>query len=206
MVRQNSSIAAYLDHVIGDALKQLGLHPLSPCQPTANHSVLKLFQFPALDAVLTSLQQQETDISESQLLVPEVKSSFVCEFHNAVCVQTDFSAQVSFLPELIKTYIKNQNGNKETKENDENYDYRKYICETWSVDPNIRFIDRFRWNPPVIDEILRILQIFDHRRTIPKALQRGMLDPCDAILARIVLAILYVAKKSCCGVSRSRKD
>ena len=32
----------------------------------------------------------------------------ICEFHDTVNVQTDFNAQVSFLPELLKTYMKSK--------------------------------------------------------------------------------------------------
>ncbi|VDK28663.1 unnamed protein product [Gongylonema pulchrum] len=111
-------------------------------------------RFPALDAVLSTLQKQEIEIDDE--LTPEVRSSFICEFHDSVNVQTDFSAQVSFLPELINTYVKKQT--KEEKAADMNRDFRQYVCERWTVDPKIRFIDRFKWNPPVIDEILRKLQ------------------------------------------------
>lgn len=38
-------------------------------------------------------------------------------------------------------------------------DQRKYECLRWEVDPQIRFIDRFKWNPPVVDDILRRLQV-----------------------------------------------
>ncbi|OZC12379.1 hypothetical protein X798_00010 [Onchocerca flexuosa] len=191
MVRQMSSVLACLHHVIGDVLMRLKYIPSDLNQPAAHHSVLQLFQFPALDAVLSTLQEQRIEADE-ELPMPEIYSSFICEFHDSVNVQTDFSAQVSFLPELINTYMKT----KEEKAVDVNRDFRRYICERWVVDPKIRFIDRFKWNPPVIDEILRKLQIFDHRTTIPKALQRGLLDPCDAFLAQIELFILMIASKS----------
>ncbi|KHN73253.1 Uncharacterized protein Tcan_11964, partial [Toxocara canis] len=196
MVRQMSSVSACLDHIIGDVLRQLNLHPLGQAPPVAHHSVLPLFEFPALDAVLTTLQKQAIESDGTEVPTPEVRSSFICEFHDTVSVQTDFNAQVSFLPELLKTYMRNTERTEEEKAADVTRDFRHYICEKWVVDPKIRFIDRFKWNPPVIDEILRKLQIFDHRNTIPKALQRGMLDPCDALLARINFAILSIAKKS----------
>uniref|UniRef100_A0A1I7W8X0 FSA_C domain-containing protein n=1 Tax=Heterorhabditis bacteriophora TaxID=37862 RepID=A0A1I7W8X0_HETBA len=183
VMRQNASIAASLDYLIGDVLKQIGLAGnghMAPATTKAQHSVLELFQFPALEAVLTSDQMNECDIEEEEnhIAVPEVRSSFICDFHNAVYVQTDFNAQVSFLPELLKSYIQVT----DTSSLDEpmpKTDIRKYRCERWIVDPKIRFIDRFKWNPPVIDEVLKKLQIFDHRTTIPKALQRAVLDPMD---------------------------
>lgn len=48
---------------------------------------------------------------------------------------------------------------KEEKAVDVNRDFRRFICERWVVDPKICFIDRFKWNPPVIDEVLRKLQV-----------------------------------------------
>ncbi|VDN01800.1 unnamed protein product [Thelazia callipaeda] len=193
MVRQMSSILACLHHFIGDVLVRLKYVSPNSDYPVAHHSVLQLFQFPALDAVLSTLQKQAVEVHE-ELKSPEVRSSFICEFHDSVNVQTDFSAQVSFLPELINTYMKIKT--EEEKAVDVNRDFRHFVCERWMVDPKICFIDRFKWNPPVIDEILRKLQIFDHRTTIPKALQRGLLDPCDAFLSHIEFLILLIASKS----------
>ena len=44
-------------------------------------------------------------------------------------------------------------------EPNEKRDPRKYECLQWVVNPKIRFIDRFKWNPPVIDDILHKLQV-----------------------------------------------
>lgn len=38
-------------------------------------------------------------------------------------------------------------------------DRRQYVCQKWIVDPKIHFIDRFKWNPPVVDDILKKLQV-----------------------------------------------
>ncbi|CAI4230279.1 unnamed protein product [Auanema sp. JU1783] len=189
LLRQNSSIKASLDYIIGDVLKIVkpSADPTEATSTTnkSQHNVLELFQFPALKALLTSLQCNECDMSSDTPVKPEVLSSFVCEFYNLVYVQTDFSAQVSFLPELLKSYINataNQNvTGPETPT--KKYDNRDYKCEKWEVNPKIGFIDRTKWNPPLVDDILRKLQIFDHRTTIPKALQRAVLDPLDATLA-----------------------
>lgn len=158
-----------LESLIGDVLKQLNLHPESPTAPRFTHKVLELFQFPAMEAVLTTVQNLESELDPEN---PEVvHSSFVSEFHNAVAVQTDFNAQIGFLPELLKSYMKSHLDKKEPTipkekpstsqldEKDSAKDPRKYECERWIVDPKIRFIERFRWNPPVIDEILKKLQV-----------------------------------------------
>lgn len=195
VMRQNASITTSLDYLIGDVLKQIGLATASETTTSTTssrgqHSVLELFQFPALEAILVSDQLNECDVQEiEEDDRPEVHSTFVCDFLDAVCVQTDFNAQVSFLPELLKSYIQVSDSPMPV-EKPVKTDRRRYLCEKWAVDPKIRFIDRFRWNPPVIDEILRKLQIFDHRTTIPKALQRALLDPLDQALARALYELL----------------
>lgn len=45
------------------------------------------------------------------------------------------------------------------KSETEQSDRRLYVCSQWKVDPKIRFIDKVKWDPPVIDEILRKLQV-----------------------------------------------
>ncbi|ETN70262.1 hypothetical protein NECAME_04952 [Necator americanus] len=183
IMRQNASISTSLDYLIGDALKQIGLAVKT--------------DFPALEAVLISEQMNECDVEElDEDERPEVHSTFVCDFLDAVCVQTDFNAQVSFLPELLKSYIQVSDSPLPVEKPPQKTDKRRYMCEKWAVDPKIRFIDRFRWNPPVIDEILRKLQIFDHRTTIPKALQRALLDPLDQGLALALYELLRLVDRT----------
>uniref|UniRef100_A0A915E8B4 Bridge-like lipid transfer protein family member 1 C-terminal domain-containing protein n=1 Tax=Ditylenchus dipsaci TaxID=166011 RepID=A0A915E8B4_9BILA len=253
LLRHSASIDHSLQAMIGDVLKQLSasspnllqgeLEPEATTATTSKappprftHNVLQLFQFPSLEAVLSSLQNQDFEEprkrhSSGATAGPSemVHSSFVCDFKGGVGVQTDFNAQVSFLPELLKSYIVSQpdladpsissgerrstprkpmtathsssvltslgtspsaqmhaaaSGSvlqaypndvhpKESISSATNKDPRQYVCVKWVVDPKIQFIDRFKWNPPVVDDILKKLQIFDHRRTIPKVMQRG---------------------------------
>ncbi|CAJ0604609.1 unnamed protein product [Cylicocyclus nassatus] len=210
IMRQNASISTSLDYLIGDALKQIGLAPVAADAPAPStrgqHSVLELFQFPALEAVLVSDQINECDVEElDEDERPEVHSTLVCDFLDAVCVQTDFNAQVSFLPELLKSYIQVSDSPLPVEKPSLKTDRRRYLCEKWAVDPKIRFIDRFRWNPPVIDEILRKLQIFDHRTTIPKALQRAVLDPLDQGLATALYELLRLVDRTKPPHERSAK-
>uniref|UniRef100_A0A0K0D4C1 FSA_C domain-containing protein n=1 Tax=Angiostrongylus cantonensis TaxID=6313 RepID=A0A0K0D4C1_ANGCA len=202
VMRQNASISTSLDYLIGDVLKQIGLAAstdvIEAPETTSrgHHNVLELFQFPALEAILISDQINECDVDNfEEDEQPEVHSTFVCDFLDAVCVQTDFNAQVSFLPELLKSYIQVSDSALPANKPVKKADRRRYICDKWAVDPKIRFIDRFRWNPPVIDDILRKLQIFDHRTTIPKALQRALLDPLDQGLAMVLFELLRLVDR-----------
>ncbi|CAJ0955025.1 unnamed protein product, partial [Mesorhabditis belari] len=196
-MRTNASIDECLDHVIGEVLRALE----TKTQGRGTHSVLELFQFPALEAVLKTHQVNpcsEMDSGGSEG-AQEVHSTFVCDFHNAVSVQTDFNAQVSFLPDLLKSYMKTHQQESSTSSTSSSTslsrDHRIFKCEQWTVDPKIRFIDRIKWNPPVIDEVLKKLQIFDHRTTIPKSLQRALLDPLDVLLAVLMKEMLIMASK-----------
>ncbi|CAB3410727.1 unnamed protein product [Caenorhabditis bovis] len=182
--------------------------------PKGTHNVLELFQFPGLEAKMTSEQLNgldDGDKYEAALKMPmEVFTTFVCDFYGDVAVETNFNAQVSFLPELLKSYLKEssttssqttsssltspavtpKSSSKESVNSEAQKDPRVFICREWLVEPRVRFIDRFVWRPPVVDDILKKLQIFDHRNTIPKVIQRAVLDPLDAALASSMVAAL----------------
>lgn len=136
--------------MIGDVLKQMNLTQTTNenaqisanSPPKFSHNILQLFQFPSLQAVLHTHQQNkafddreirknkkrpkkplltldekliknddevdsedEDFVKLNENVIQTVFSSFVCDFSSAVGVQTDFNAQVSFLPELLKSYI-----------------------------------------------------------------------------------------------------
>jgi hypothetical protein len=207
LLRHHTGIDQCLDGVIGDPLRQIHLHPQPQSTQRFTHNVMELFKFPALEAVLTTLQNQLSDPTSAREQV--VESTFICDFHSAVYLETDFNVQLKFLPDLLNSYTSNkkevdplkqaasqrsafdvQPGKQLMKK-----DTREYVCLRWIVDPKICFIDRFKWNPPVIDDILKKLQIFDHRNTIPKVIQRGVLDRCDSLVAAILSQILNQAKR-----------
>ncbi|CAI5438694.1 unnamed protein product [Caenorhabditis angaria] len=196
--------------------------------PKSNHNVLELFQFPGLEARMTTEQLNgldDGDHYESAFRLPlEVFTTFVTDFYSEVAIETNFNAQVSFLPELLKSYLKDTPNTQTssslsspavTCSSKESFgsdtplkDPRVYICREWRVEPRVRFIDRIKWTPPVVDEILKKLQIFDHRNTIPKVIQRAVLDPLDATLATAVVATLEMIdnKKTIRKMRQSRKD
>uniref|UniRef100_A0A9J2P2Q7 Bridge-like lipid transfer protein family member 1 C-terminal domain-containing protein n=1 Tax=Ascaris lumbricoides TaxID=6252 RepID=A0A9J2P2Q7_ASCLU len=197
-------IEGCLEHCIDRPLEQFqAKNNASEDSNAIHYSVLELFEVPPLDSVMMTVQSIPLDKMEAQKGLQKVATMFSCKFHGSLGVQTDFSTQVSFLPELIKSYMPSKvpqrkffNMKKhETGIGFERTDDREFICERWSVQPRIRFIDNVKWDPPVIDEILRKLQIFDHRATIPKVIQRGVLDRCDLCMSRIFLALIEFAKK-----------
>lgn len=52
-----------LEAMIGDPLRAQKLHPV-PGQPRYQHNVMELFRFPALEAILTTLQNQSSDVAK----------------------------------------------------------------------------------------------------------------------------------------------
>lgn len=96
-----------MEGTIEDVLKQLKLRSMLE-KPKFTHNILPLFQFPRLKATLTTLQHyslyNEEPVADGRRVCGVVESSFISEFFDAVGVQTDFNAQVSFLPELLKSY------------------------------------------------------------------------------------------------------
>lgn len=113
-MRHNASIDLLLDAMIGDVLKQIDnlsndVVSQKKIPSRFTHSVLRLFIFPPLEAVLCTMQKKRVfDSNKKQRTFSNtdiVENTFVCNFFDAVCVQTDFNAQVGFLPELLKSYI-----------------------------------------------------------------------------------------------------
>uniref|UniRef100_A0A0R3RW34 FSA_C domain-containing protein n=1 Tax=Elaeophora elaphi TaxID=1147741 RepID=A0A0R3RW34_9BILA len=178
-------------------------HNSNKPQPT----VLELFELPAMDAVFISNQRAPIHSEKLRDVKSEVLCSVICDFHHPLGVQTDLTTQINFLPELLRSYLIEQDKEvekevgktsteKERGKETGKTDQRQYICKKWKVDPKIRFIDKVKWDPPVIDEILRKLQIFDHRNTIPKVVQRHILDHCDVLASKVLFCIVKVANES----------
>ncbi|KAL3990413.1 Fragile site-associated protein C-terminus family protein [Acanthocheilonema viteae] len=173
-------------------------HHSNESQPT----VLELFELPAMDAIFTSNQKIPIHSEKLRDIKSEVLCSFICDFHHPLGVQTDLTTQINFLPELLRSYLIEQDKEiekgirKSSMEKIRKTDQRQYICKKWKVDPKIRFIDKVKWDPPVIDEILRKLQIFDHRNTIPKVVQRHILDHCDMFASKALLCVVETAKET----------
>lgn len=55
-----------LEAMIGDPLRAQKLH-LVPGPPRYNHNVMELFRFPALEAILTTIQNQSSDPTKDEL-------------------------------------------------------------------------------------------------------------------------------------------
>ncbi|XP_073775872.1 bridge-like lipid transfer protein family member 1 isoform X50 [Danio rerio] len=82
---------------------------------------------------------------------------------------------------------------KEEREKEEgvNYttvDWREFLCNTWHLEPTLRLIS---WtgrkiDPVGVDYILQKLGFHHARTTIPKWLQRGVMDPLDKVLSVLI--------------------
>lgn len=75
-------------------------------------------------------------------------------------------------------------------------DWRNYSCKTWHLEPTVRLLSvAGKYIEPYgIDYILQKLGFSHARTTIPKWMQRGFMDPFDAILAAIALKMVQVVK------------
>lgn len=75
-------------------------------------------------------------------------------------------------------------------------DWRNYNCKTWHLEPTVRLLSvAGKYIEPYgIDYILQKLGFSHARITIPKWMQRGFMDPLDAILAVLTLRMVQVIK------------
>ncbi|XP_061600022.1 bridge-like lipid transfer protein family member 1 isoform X6 [Cololabis saira] len=146
---------------------------------------------------------------------PKVECSVVTEFTDHICVTMD-AELIMFLHDLVSAYLKekekalfaprmsavrpgqksptalNDNGSDDKDKDDGiNYttvDWREFICNTWHLEPTLRLIS---WtgrkiDPVGVDYILQKLGFHHARTTIPKWLQRGVMDPLDKVLSVLI--------------------
>ncbi|XP_052427768.1 bridge-like lipid transfer protein family member 1 isoform X5 [Carassius gibelio] len=147
---------------------------------------------------------------------PKVECSVVTEFTDHICVTMDaelimflhdlVSAYLKekekalFAPRIFASRpgqrsptAQQDEASSEKKENEEgvNYttvDWREFLCNTWHLEPTLRLIS---WtgrkiDPVGVDYILQKLGFHHARTTIPKWLQRGVMDPLDKVLSVLI--------------------
>uniref|UniRef100_A0A096LYJ5 KIAA1109 n=1 Tax=Poecilia formosa TaxID=48698 RepID=A0A096LYJ5_POEFO len=147
---------------------------------------------------------------------PKVECSMVTEFTDHICVTMDaelimflhdlVSAYLKekekalFAPRLLvarqgqksPTAPQDDAGGAQSERDDAvNYttvDWREFMCNTWHLEPTLRLIS---WtgrkiDPVGVDYILQKLGFHHARTTIPKWLQRGVMDPLDKVLSVLI--------------------
>ncbi|KAK4878280.1 hypothetical protein RN001_010786 [Aquatica leii] len=188
-----------------------------------NHNREVIFALPSLQLHLKTEHLQTTstpDLSEDK---PVVECSFITEFEDHIFVTVDAEA-FFFLHDLITSYLKEkervfgltekrsfsefdksksspstsseQSLNKKSFDDIFTKDWRNYNCKTWHLEPTVRLLSvAGKYIEPYgIDYILQKLGFSHARTTIPKWMQRGFMDPFDAILAVITLKVVQVVK------------
>nr|AAH93554.1 Unknown (protein for MGC:115326) [Xenopus laevis] len=119
--------------------------------------------------------------------------------HDMVSAYLKEKEKVIFPPRVFTTrpgqkspviQIDESSSEKEREENT-NYtyvDWREFMCNTWHLEPTLRLIS---WtgrkiDPVGVDYILQKLGFHHARTTIPKWLQRGVMDPLDKVLSVLI--------------------
>uniref|UniRef100_A0A3Q3M6J8 KIAA1109 n=1 Tax=Mastacembelus armatus TaxID=205130 RepID=A0A3Q3M6J8_9TELE len=146
---------------------------------------------------------------------PKVECSVVTEFTDHICVTMD-AELIMFLHDLVSAYLKekekalfaprvltarpgqksptalhDESSTDKDKDDTINYktvDWREFMCNTWHLEPTLRLIS---WtgrkiDPVGVDYILQKLGFHHARTTIPKWLQRGVMDPLDKVLSVLI--------------------
>ncbi|TKC49630.1 hypothetical protein EI555_007878, partial [Monodon monoceros] len=144
-----------------------------------------------------------------------VECSVVTEFTDHICVTMD-AELIMFLHDLVSAYLKekekaifpprilstrpgqkspviihDENSSDKDREDSITYttvDWRDFMCNTWHLEPTLRLIS---WtgrkiDPVGVDYILQKLGFHHARTTIPKWLQRGVMDPLDKVLSVLI--------------------
>ncbi|XP_054419437.1 bridge-like lipid transfer protein family member 1 isoform X3 [Pteronotus mesoamericanus] len=168
-----------------------------------------------LDFKSIHVQEPQEPSLQDASLKPKVECSVVTEFTDHICVTMD-AELIMFLHDLVSAYLKEKEkaifpprilstrpGQKspvivhddtssdKDREDGITYttvDWRDFMCNTWHLEPTLRLIS---WtgrkiDPVGVDYILQKLGFHHARTTIPKWLQRGVMDPLDKVLSVLI--------------------
>jgi hypothetical protein len=145
----------------------------------------EIFHLPSLQVLCDTKQDNDN-----------VSFAFNSDF-NGYILLTIRTEMFSFLHELIKSYIieKDIIEDKEEIIPQPKPDTRTYDCKIWQLEPTLKLVAKYGsvGAPPGVDELLKYLGLTHAKTTIPKWIQRGLLDNLnDAIyqLSKVYTKIL----------------
>ncbi len=77
-------------------------------------------------------------------------------------------------------------------------DEREYNCVRWELEPTLRLIPRFgnQVEPLGVDALLKSLGFHQARLTIPKWLQRGLLDNLNEVMEKLIKIYVKILSDS----------
>ncbi|CAG9772767.1 unnamed protein product [Ceutorhynchus assimilis] len=186
-----------------------------------NHTREVIFALPGLQIHLKTEHLQSATIPDLNDEKPMVECSFITEFEDHIFVTVD-AESFFFLHDLITSYLQEKErvlggydkrpiGEQEKSRTNLGEtlskkasidgdifakDWRNYNCKTWHLEPTVRLLSvAGKYIEPYgIDYILQKLGFSHARTTIPKWLQRGFMDPIDAILAALTLRVVLIVR------------
>ncbi|XP_043401413.1 transmembrane protein KIAA1109 homolog isoform X22 [Chelonia mydas] len=168
-----------------------------------------------LDFKSIHVQEPQEPSLQDTSVKPTVECSVVTEFTDHICVTMD-AELIMFLHDLVSAYLKekekaifpprilstrpgqkspvsvlDESSTERDAEESITYttvDWREFMCNTWHLEPTLRLIS---WtgrkiDPVGVDYILQKLGFHHARTTIPKWLQRGVMDPLDKVLSVLI--------------------
>ncbi|XP_034627354.1 transmembrane protein KIAA1109 homolog [Trachemys scripta elegans] len=168
-----------------------------------------------LDFKSIHVQEPQEPSLQDTSVKPTVECSVVTEFTDHICVTMD-AELIMFLHDLVSAYLKekekaifpprilstrpgqkspvsllDESSSERDAEESITYttvDWREFMCNTWHLEPTLRLIS---WtgrkiDPVGVDYILQKLGFHHARTTIPKWLQRGVMDPLDKVLSVLI--------------------
>uniref|UniRef100_A0A4W3HSK9 KIAA1109 n=1 Tax=Callorhinchus milii TaxID=7868 RepID=A0A4W3HSK9_CALMI len=181
-----------------------------------SHETETIFALPRMQLDFKSIHMQEPQepLLQDPNSKPKVECSVVTEFTDHICVTMD-AELIMFLHDLVSAYLKEKekaifpprvlairpgqkspitvHDDSSTDKDKEDViyttvDWREFVCNTWHLEPTLRLIS---WtgrkiDPVGVDYILQKLGFHHARITIPKWVQRGVMDPLDKVLSVLI--------------------
>ncbi|XP_078796524.1 bridge-like lipid transfer protein family member 1 isoform X8 [Oryzias latipes] len=165
------------------------IHVQDPDEPSLTDSSSK----PKVEcSVVTEFTDHICVTMDAELIMflHDLVSAYLKEKEKALFVPRMFSARPG---QKSPTAANDDSSRDKDKDKEEgiNYttvDWREFMCNTWHLEPTLRLIS---WtgrkiDPVGVDYILQKLGFHHARTTIPKWVQRGVMDPLDKVLSVLI--------------------
>ncbi|XP_077476639.1 bridge-like lipid transfer protein family member 1 [Stigmatopora argus] len=190
--RSNSSYNHETETIFALPRMQLdfkSIHVQDPDEPSLSDSNSK----PKVEcSVVTEFTDHICVTMDAELIMflHDMVSAYLKEKEKALFTPRMFAARPG---QKSPTTAHDDSSTDKDKDNDDsiNYttvDWREFMCNTWHLEPTLRLIS---WtgrkiDPVGVDYILQKLGFHHARTTIPKWLQRGVMDPLDKVLSVLI--------------------
>ncbi|OQV26228.1 hypothetical protein BV898_00346 [Hypsibius exemplaris] len=159
----------------------------------------------ALPVVVFNLrsEQVQTELQPEEGLAPVVACNFNCDFGAPISIDMGDSQAFYFLHQLINSYLANTDAESIASKREVpnptevlKEDARMFQVNEWCLQPSFKLLQKIGRDIETIgvERVMNRLGFSQAQTTIPKWIQRGLVDPIDKCFAALILVLLKTSK------------